>query len=78
MVLSGHYYGSYHEELKVSGRTVHAIQANYEYAYPFGGNGFLRVIRFDFAADRIYNYTYSPLLEAYKLGEHDTFVLLMN
>lgn len=78
MVLSGHYYGSYHEELCVDGRRVHAILANYEYAYPFGGNGFMRIIRFDLARKRICNYTYSPLLDAYKLGEHEMFELCLN
>lgn len=78
MVLSGHYYGCYHEELKAKERTVHAIQANYEYAFPFGGNGFMRIIRFDFAENRICCYSYSPLLDAYKLGEHEMFELCMN
>lgn len=78
MVLSGHYGGSYHMELPLEDRVVHAIQADYEGERPFGGNGFLRIIQFVPAEGKIYNYTYSPLVDAYKLGEHDSFVLDYN
>ena len=78
MVLSGHYTGSYHMELPIEDRVVHAILADYEHNKPFGGNGFLRIIQFVPSENKIYNYTYSPLVDAYKLGEHDSFVLPMN
>ena len=78
MVLSGHYVGSYHMELPLEDRVVHAIQADYEGDRPFGGNGFLRILQFVPSEEKIYNYTYSPLLDAYKLGEHNSFVLPYN
>lgn len=78
MVLSGHYVGSYHMELPLEDRIVHAIQADYEGDRPFGGNGFLRILQFVPSEGKIYNYTYSPLLDAYKLGEHNAFVVPYN
>lgn len=75
MVLNGHYMGSYHMDLPIGDRIVHAIQADYENNRPLGGNGFLRIIQFVPSEEKIYNYTYSPLLDAYKLGEHDCFAL---
>ena len=78
MILSGHYTGSYYMQLPIEDRVVHAILADYEHNKPFGGSGFLRIIQFVPSEDKIYNYTYSPLVDAYKLGEHDSFVLPMN
>lgn len=78
MVLNGHYIGSYHMELPIGKRIVHAIEADYEDNRPFGGNGFLRIIQFVPSEGKIYNYTYSPLLDAYKVGEHDCFELPYN
>lgn len=78
MVLNGHYIGSFHMELPIGKRIVHAIEADYEDNRPFGGNGFLRIIQFVPSEGKIYNYTYSPLLDAYKLGEHDCFELPYN
>lgn len=78
MILSGHYMGSYHMELSIDDRLVHAIQADYENNRPLGGNGFFRIIQFVPSEGKIYNYTYSPLLDAYKLGEHDCFEVPYN
>ena len=78
MVLSGHYVGRDYLELDVEGRRVHAILADLETEKPYGGNGFLRIIQFVPSEGKIYNYTYSPLLDAYKLGEYDSFVVDIN
>ena len=78
MVLNGHYVGRLYRELTVGERRVHAILADLEHEKPLGGNGFLRIIQFVPSENRIYNYTYSPFLDAYKLGEYDSFVVEMN
>ena len=78
MVLNGHYVGRLYRELKIGERRVHAILADLEHEKPYGGNGFLRIIQFVPSEGKIYNYTYSPTLDAYKLGEYDSFVLDLN
>ena len=78
MVLSGHYVGRDYLGLDLGERKVHAILADLEHEAPFGGNGFLRIIQFVPSEGKIYNYTYSPFLDAYKLSKDDSFVLDIN
>lgn len=78
MVLGGHYVGRDYLEIKEGDRTVHAILADLEHEAPFGGNGFLRIIQFVTSEGKIYNYTYSPMLDAYKLSDTDSFELDIN
>lgn len=78
MVLGGHYVGRLYRELTVGERKVHAILADLEHDAPCGGNGFLRIIQFVPCENKIYNYTYSPFFDAYKLSEYDSFVIPMN
>jgi len=78
MVLGGHYVGRYHMTFELGERRVHAMVADLEHEAPFGGNGFLRIIQFVPSEGKIYNYTYSPMLDAYKLSEYDSFILEMN
>ena len=47
-----------------AGQTIHIIMADYQ-DYPNGGNGYLRILRFSPANDRIYMTTYSPIIAAY-------------
>lgn len=78
MVLNGHYVGRDYLEIKVGERRVHAILADLEHEQPYGGNGFMRILQFVPSEGKIYNYTYSPKLDAYKLGEFDSFVIDVN
>ncbi len=78
MVLNGHYVGRDYLEIVIGDRKVHAILADLEHEQPYGGNGFLRIIQFVPSEGKIYNYTYSPMLDAYKLGEYDSFCVDIN
>ncbi len=78
MILCGHYVGRYYKELKIGDRIVHSILADFEHDRPLGGNGFMRILWFDCENNRICNFTYSPLLDAYKLGEYDMFEIPLN
>lgn len=78
MVLSGHYVGRDYMKLALEGRDAYAILADLEHEAPFGGNGFLRIIQFVPSQGKIYNYTYSPMLDAYKLSDVDSFALDIN
>ena len=78
MVLNGHYVGRDYLGIDIGERKVHAILADLEHEAPFGGNGFLRIIQFVPSEGKIYNYTYSPYLDAYKLSDTDSFAVEMN
>ena len=43
--------------------TIHILMADYQ-DFPNGGNGYLRILRFSPADDKIYATTYSPYLDA--------------
>ncbi len=78
MVLCGHYVGRYYMEFKIGNRIVHTVLADLEHERPLGGNGFMRILQFDCEKGVIRNYTYSPLLDAYKMGEYDMFEIKLN
>jgi uncharacterized repeat protein (TIGR02543 family) len=46
------------------GHTIHVMLADYQ-DFPNGGNGYLRILRFSPADDKIYATTYSPSLNSY-------------
>ena len=88
LVLSGHVIDPPVGRLtstRPDGTRVHQILANYQTcAYPCetldgvtvrGGNGFLRVLRFDPTARTISVTTYSPYLDEYKHDAGNEFVL---
>ncbi len=56
------------------GNKVHQVLANYQ-GMENGGNGWLRLMRFEPAADRIVVSAYSPWLDRYSHDESDGFVL---
>ena len=69
LMLCGHRYTSsdgaaYRAELGDDGHTIHLMLANYQ-GFPSGGNGYLRVLHFSPAADKIYATTYSPYIDSY-------------
>jgi hypothetical protein len=82
MVLSGHCHGQYHQvSLNRKGLPVVEVLTDYQDG-PNGGNGFLRIMDFDFEAGEIHFETYSPVtgrdrsilandfLETYMMVEH--------
>ena len=91
LVLSGHVIDPPVGRLtsvRPDGTSVHQLLANYQScAYPCetlngvtvrGGNGFLRIMRFDPAARTIAVTTYSPYLDEYKHDPGNEFVLPWN
>ncbi|MBN2136784.1 MAG: tandem-95 repeat protein [Sedimentisphaerales bacterium] len=73
-VLCGHNHGEQYVEGTVGSRTVHQIMANYQ-DWPNGGNGLLRIMRFEPDEDRIYVQTYSPWLDQYESDSDSDFEL---
>ncbi len=68
LMLCGHMHTStdgaaYRAELGDDGHTIHIMMADYQ-DYPNGGNGYLRILRFSPADDKIYATTYSPYIDA--------------
>ena len=55
---------AYRSELGDDGHTIHILQTDYQ-DYPSGGNGYLRILRFSPANDKIYATIYSPYTSAY-------------
>ena len=77
LVLSGHSLGDGVGRLTstgVHGNPVHQLVANYQ-MLPKGGEGWLRVMRFAPADNKIYVKTYSPLFDTYKTDPENSFVL---
>jgi uncharacterized repeat protein (TIGR02543 family) len=57
-----------------SGNTVYILQSDYQ-DYPYGGNGYLRIMRFSPAEDQIHVQTYSPYRSTYLTDEDNEFDL---
>jgi hypothetical protein len=75
LVISGHYSGEYRAvDTNVAGLPVHSITADYQ-SETNGGNGYLRVMRFNTAANRIDVTTYSPTLGTFRTGRASQFSL---
>jgi len=69
LMLCGHMHSSgdgaaYRSELGDDGHTIHIMLANYQ-DYANGGNGYMRILRFSPANNKIYATTYSPYIDAY-------------
>ena len=56
------------------GNIVYILMADYQ-DFPNGGNGFLRVMEFSPASDKIYVETYSPFLGGYLTDSDNQFIL---
>jgi len=64
LMICGHMHSSsdgaaYRSESGDDGHTIHIMLADYQ-EYPNGGNGYMRILRFSPASDKIYITTYSP------------------
>jgi flagellar basal body-associated protein FliL len=57
-----------------NGNPVHQMMANFQ-MLPSGGNGYLRLVKFDFATSKINVRTYSPYLDQYKTSSQHQFDL---
>ena len=55
---------AYREELGDDGHTIHIMLADYQ-LFSLTGNGYLRILRFSPADDKIYATTYSPYVDKY-------------
>lgn len=68
LVLNGHFYADHGERTQIShnraGQAVIEMCSDYQ-AYPNGGNGWMRLLRFDPAASHMTARTYSPWLNQY-------------
>jgi hypothetical protein len=79
-VLSGHFTindeaaEAYRSDI-VGGRAVHQILTNYQSLPPEGGNGFLRILRFAPAEDRVHVSVYSPWLDEHRTGPQSQFTI---
>ena len=74
--------GHFHEEFRqtstnVKGLPVHEVLADYQ-DDPNGGNGWLRIMEFDLAANAIYVDSYSPYLNEYRYVDESMFTLPVN
>lgn len=81
MVLNGHFCGVDGERHQVStndaGKPVFEMVANYQ-NYPNGGDGYLRMLRFEPVLNRIRIETYSPTLNRFITDGDSAFSLNMN
>ena len=74
LVLSGHIPGVFHRVDEVDGRTVYQLLSDYT-NMENGGNGFLRIMRFQPNLDNIQVTTFSPSLDAYLTDSLNQFDL---
>ncbi len=76
LALCGHYNGiASRTEMKGdNGNTVHIVMANYQYSEG-GGNGFLRIMKFDQDAVQCDVSTYSPFLDKFWKDEKNDFIV---
>jgi DNA repair exonuclease SbcCD nuclease subunit len=75
IVLSGHIHDEARRvDLNDYGKEVHQILANYQNSEN-GGNGFLRIMEFDFGEDLVYIKTFSPYLNEFLTKEDSEFVI---
>lgn len=72
LMLSGHEKREAYRTDTFAGRTIHSIMANYQ-SDPNGGNGWLRLMRFNPATDTVNVETYSPTLGQYELDADSLF-----
>jgi len=75
MVLCGHMHGEARRtDDNLAGKPVHQLMANYQ-SRDNGGNGWLRIMRFVPAEDKVYVETYSPWLDQYETDADSQFTL---
>jgi len=75
LVLCGHMHGEARRtDDNLAGQPVHQLLANYQ-GRTNGGNGWLRIMRFVPAEDKVYVETYSPWLDQYETDADSQFTL---
>ena len=72
LMLSGHVNGEGSRTDVYAGNTVHTLVADYQFR-PGGGDGFLRLLRFSPAFNRVRVFTYSPWLREYETDADSQF-----
>lgn len=78
MVTCGHFHGEWRQQSpNVAGKPIQEVLADYQ-DDPNGGNGWLRIMRFDAAANTIDVDTYSPTLQAVRTSPKSDFTLSVN
>ena len=78
MVTCGHFHGEWRQQSpNVAGKPIQEVLADYQ-DDPNGGNGWLRMMRFDAAANTIDVDTYSPTLQAVRTSPKSDFTLSVN
>jgi len=73
-VLCGHVHTEYRRTDVVGGRQVHQMLADYQ-GRTNGGDGWLRILRFVPAEDKVHVQTYSPTLNRYETDADSQFTL---
>lgn len=73
-VLCGHFTGEYAKTTTVNGRLVHEMMADYQ-GRANGGDGWLRILRFEPDEDKVYVRTYSTWHDAYEADSGSQFTL---
>jgi hypothetical protein len=74
LVLCGHAHGEARRTDTVGGHVVYQLLADYQ-SRTNGGNGFLRILKFSPAEDKIHVATYSPYLNSYETDSDSEFEL---
>jgi hypothetical protein len=77
LVLCGHNHGEKQRTDIINGHTVYQTMADYQDRTD-GGNGWLRILEFHPAEDKIYVRTYSPYLNNYETDANSQFTLDYN
>jgi len=77
LMLCGHNHGEARRTDTYQGNVVYSLLADYQ-GLSHGGNGWLRILEFDPAANKIQVKTYSPTLGQYDTDEESQFVLDYN
>lgn len=75
MVNCGHFHEEYRQQSSnVDGNVIHEVLADYQ-DDPNGGNGWLRIMHFDVAANQIEVDSYTPWLDEYRFVDESKFTL---
>jgi len=74
LVLCGHMHSEAKRQDTVNGHTIYQILADYQ-ERTNGGNGWLRILEFHPAEDKIYIKTFSPYLNSYEIDADSQFTI---
>lgn len=75
LMLAGHVAGEGRRTDVFGGNTVHTLMSDYQSGFTNGGNGFLRIMRFDPATNTLSVKTYSPYANSSRTGASSEFQL---